>query len=102
MPLQTRGCKLTISLIPVSFPVGSFGLEEGRGGGIRAPVVSGVVGLFGAVITQKHAFDWLEEKKESGNKYMICVHIVQVFFPNHASYMQSGGGQTQKLHPCLG
>lgn len=81
MPLQTRGCELTISLIPVSFPVGSFGLEEGRGGGISAPVVSGVVGLFGAVITQKHAFDWLEEKKESGNKYMICVHIVQVFFP---------------------
>lgn len=75
MPLQTRGCELTISLIPVSFPVGSFGLEEGLGGGIRAPVVSGVVGLFGAVITQKHVFDWLEEKKESGNKYMNSVHI---------------------------
>lgn len=37
----------TISLIPVSFPVGSLGLEEGRGGGTRAPAVSGVVGRFG-------------------------------------------------------
>lgn len=38
---------LTISLIPVSFPVGSLGLEEGRGGGTRAPAVNGVVGRFG-------------------------------------------------------
>lgn len=53
MALHTQGYKLTISLIPVSFPVGSFGLEEGRGGGTRAPAVSGVVGLFGAVNTQK-------------------------------------------------
>lgn len=41
----------TISLIPVSFPVGSLGLEEGRGGGTRAPAVNGVVGLFGAGTT---------------------------------------------------
>lgn len=104
MPPQTRGCKLTISLIPVSFPVGSFGLEEGRGGGIRAPVVSGVVGLFGAVITQKQVFDWLEERKERIWKQIhdLCTHTVQFFFSNHASYMQSGGGQTQKLHQCLG
>lgn len=31
-------------MIPVSFPVGSLGLEEGRGGGTRAPA-RGVVGL---------------------------------------------------------
>lgn len=28
--------------------MGSLGLEEGRGGGTRAPAVNGVVGLFGA------------------------------------------------------
>lgn len=38
---------LTISLIPVSFAVGSLGLEEGRGGGMRAPVARGVMGRFG-------------------------------------------------------
>lgn len=47
---------LTISLIPVSFPVGSLGLEEGRGGGTRAPAVSGVVGRFGTGTTQRNAF----------------------------------------------
>lgn len=57
---HTEGYERTISLIPVSFPDGSFGLEEGRGGGTRAPVVSGVVGLFGAVITQKNTFVSLE------------------------------------------
>lgn len=99
MQLQTRGCKLTISLIPVSFPVGSFGLEEGRGGGIRAPVVSGVVGLFGAVITQKQAFGWLEEKKESGNKYMICVHQqYRVFFP---TMLQTCRLEGVKLKNCI-
>lgn len=44
----------TISLIPVSFPVGSLGLEEGRGGGTRAPAVNGVAGLFGAGTTHRH------------------------------------------------
>lgn len=37
----------TISLIPVSFPAGSLGLEEGRGGGTKAPGARGVVGRFG-------------------------------------------------------
>lgn len=99
MQLQTRGCKLTISLIPVSFPVGSFGLEEGRGGGIRAPVVSGVVGLFGAVIRQKQAFDWLEEKKESGNQSMICVHKQYrgFFFP---TMLQTCRVEGVKLKNC--
>ena len=52
---------LTISLIPVSFPVGSLGLEEGRGGGTRAPAVRGVVGLFGTGTTRKNTrkCDWL-------------------------------------------
>ena len=58
---HTHGYRLTISLIPISFPAGSFGLEEGRGGGTRAPVVSGVVGLFGAGITQRNTFVLLEE-----------------------------------------
>lgn len=39
---------LTISLIPVSFPVDSLGREDGRGGGTRAPAVRGVVGRFGS------------------------------------------------------
>lgn len=43
----------TISLIPVSFPVGSLGLEDGRGGGTRAPAARGVVGRFGAGTKQK-------------------------------------------------
>lgn len=48
--------ELTNSLIPVSFPVGSLGLEEGLGGGIRAPVINGVVGLFGTGTRQRQAF----------------------------------------------
>lgn len=35
----------TISLIPVSFPVDSFGLEAGLGGGTMVPIERGVVGL---------------------------------------------------------
>lgn len=35
----------TISLIPLSFPVDSFGLEAGLGGGTMVPTERGVVGL---------------------------------------------------------
>lgn len=35
----------TISLIPLSFPVESFGLEAGLGGGTMVPTERGVVGL---------------------------------------------------------
>lgn len=75
--LYTRGYTLTISLIPVSFPVGSFGLDEGRGGGTRAPVVSGVVGLFGAVITQKHTFCSSEEVEhgDASRRHRLHVHV---------------------------
>lgn len=35
----------TISLIPLSFPVDSFGLDAGLGGGTMVPTERGVVGL---------------------------------------------------------
>lgn len=35
----------TISLIPLSFPVDSFGLEAGLGGGTMVPTERGVEGL---------------------------------------------------------
>lgn len=47
---------LTISLIPVSFPVGSLGREEGRGGGTRAPAARGVVGRFGTGTAQRNTW----------------------------------------------
>lgn len=59
----------TISLIPVSFPVGSLGLEEGRGGGISAPAVRGVVGLFGGGTAEK-------QKDQQGHKQTYTPHML--------------------------
>lgn len=60
MELNIAECQLTISLIPVSFPVGSLGLEEGRGGGTRAPAVNGVVGLFGTGTKERSMFSLIK------------------------------------------
>lgn len=51
----------------MSFPVGSFGLEEGRGGGTRAPAVSGVVGLFGTGTTETEVFTGERQVQQLGN-----------------------------------
>lgn len=46
--------------------MGSLGLEEGRGGGTRAPAVSGVVGRFGTGTTKVNTFKfyWLVTVKQ--------------------------------------
>ena len=71
---------LTISLIPVSFPVGSLGLEEGRGGGTRAPAVSGVVGRFGTGTTPRNTwkFDWLGAVTQHGHRVQTNNNVYTV------------------------
>lgn len=70
----------------MSFPVGSLGLEEGRGGGTRAPAVNGVVGLFGAgtthTQTQTHTDGWVHWSEAAGksffNSNILLIHLANL------------------------
>lgn len=63
--------------------MGSFGLEEGRGGGIRAPAVSGVVGRFGTGTTHANAVLLVSDGYTVGKGIHLSVNIYK-----HASLKQ--------------
>lgn len=81
---------ITISLIPVSFPAGSLGLEEGRGGGTKVPGARGVVGRFGTGTKHRNTYlFWSVLLKLHENwvwkTSLYCVKFIQLDTANSCS-----------------
>lgn len=85
--------------------MGSFGLEEGRGGGTRAPAVRGVVGRFGTGTAQVNVTGLVIVKEQCKSKHtegdgggggLQSRHAIWTCFYQHSKQVKKTGSEANK------